>query len=228
MLLHRQTVFRPRSAGCWDSWSSIPAALNTPRRPRLPHLRLRTRDGRGRGGRRQAELRKRPRERERTAGRPLFPDLRTPHCAIVTQCRRMRRRSTEFLRLRETLAPLLTWGCSSIGRALEWHSGGRRFDPDQLHQLPIQDHKTAAERPPFLFRCGVRRQRRLSQNIGPPPSRRLTCRRLAGTALAKNVPRERYARARRPHVSRRDAGGPIESGGVASALHVRIGTALPA
>jgi hypothetical protein len=25
------------------------------------------------------------------------------------------------------------WGCSSVGRALEWHSRGRRFDPDQLH-----------------------------------------------------------------------------------------------
>jgi|WetSurSiteA1Bulk_404760.scaffolds.fasta_scaffold02961_5 putative endonuclease len=27
-----------------------------------------------------------------------------------------------------------SWGCSSVGRALEWHSRGRRFDPDQLHQ----------------------------------------------------------------------------------------------
>jgi hypothetical protein len=25
------------------------------------------------------------------------------------------------------------WGCSSIGRAPEWHSGGRGFDPHQLH-----------------------------------------------------------------------------------------------
>ena len=25
------------------------------------------------------------------------------------------------------------WGCSSVGRALEWHSRGRRFDPVQLH-----------------------------------------------------------------------------------------------
>src|SRR5947207_5446022 len=30
------------------------------------------------------------------------------------------------------------WGCSSIGRAPEWHSGGRRFDPDQLHQFDQQ------------------------------------------------------------------------------------------
>ena len=27
------------------------------------------------------------------------------------------------------------WGCSSAGRALEWHSRGRRFDPVQLHHL---------------------------------------------------------------------------------------------
>ena len=26
-------------------------------------------------------------------------------------------------------------GCSSVGRALEWHSRGRRFDPDQLHHI---------------------------------------------------------------------------------------------
>ena len=26
-----------------------------------------------------------------------------------------------------------TWGRSSAGRALEWHSRGRRFDPDRLH-----------------------------------------------------------------------------------------------
>src|SRR3954447_5770805 len=26
--------------------------------------------------------------------------------------------------------------CSSAGRAPDLHSGGRRFDPDQLHQLP--------------------------------------------------------------------------------------------
>ncbi len=25
------------------------------------------------------------------------------------------------------------WGCSSAGRALEWHSRGREFDPRQLH-----------------------------------------------------------------------------------------------
>ena len=29
------------------------------------------------------------------------------------------------------------WGHSSVGRALEWHSRGRRFDPAWLHQLPL-------------------------------------------------------------------------------------------
>ena len=30
-------------------------------------------------------------------------------------------------------AVLRSWGRSSVGRALEWHSRGRRFDPDRLH-----------------------------------------------------------------------------------------------
>ncbi len=30
------------------------------------------------------------------------------------------------------------WGRSSIGRAPEWHSGGRRFDPDRLHQASFE------------------------------------------------------------------------------------------
>ena len=29
-----------------------------------------------------------------------------------------------------------TWGYSSAGRALEWHSRGQRFDPAYLHQKP--------------------------------------------------------------------------------------------
>jgi hypothetical protein len=27
------------------------------------------------------------------------------------------------------------WGCSSAGRAPEWHSGGQGFDPPQLHKI---------------------------------------------------------------------------------------------
>ncbi len=29
-------------------------------------------------------------------------------------------------------------GCSSVGRAPDLHSGGRRFDPDQLHQRLVK------------------------------------------------------------------------------------------
>ena len=30
------------------------------------------------------------------------------------------------------------WGCSSTGRALEWHSRGKGFDPPHLHQKTLQ------------------------------------------------------------------------------------------
>ena len=37
------------------------------------------------------------------------------------------------LRLRDEA----TWGYSSAGRALEWHSRGQRFDPAYLHQRKV-------------------------------------------------------------------------------------------
>ena len=30
------------------------------------------------------------------------------------------------------------WGRSSVGRAPQWHCGGRRFDPDRLHACPLR------------------------------------------------------------------------------------------
>ena len=36
---------------------------------------------------------------------------------------------------RSTSQVVLFWGCSSVGRALEWHSRGQGFDSPQLHQL---------------------------------------------------------------------------------------------
>src|SRR6266508_5468805 len=39
------------------------------------------------------------------------------------------------------------WGCSSAGRAPEWHSGGRRFDPVQLHQLVASARLGSASAP---------------------------------------------------------------------------------
>ena len=41
---------------------------------------------------------------------------------------------TERARIRIIAGPN-PWGHSSVGRALEWHSRGRRFDPDWLHHL---------------------------------------------------------------------------------------------
>ncbi len=38
-------------------------------------------------------------------------------------------------RLNSYVISIRTRGCSSDGRALEWHSRGRRFDPAQLHQI---------------------------------------------------------------------------------------------
>ena len=35
----------------------------------------------------------------------------------------------------ESDAVSISGGCSSAGRAPDLHSGGRRFDPDQLHQI---------------------------------------------------------------------------------------------
>ena len=33
-----------------------------------------------------------------------------------------------------------TWGYSSAGRALEWHSRGQRFDPAYLHHRSLENH----------------------------------------------------------------------------------------
>ena len=38
----------------------------------------------------------------------------------------------------------MTWGCSSVGRALEWHSRGQGFDSPQLH------HKKAVRKDGFF------------------------------------------------------------------------------
>ena len=42
-------------------------------------------------------------------------------------------------------------GCSSVGRALEWHSRGQEFNSPQLHQKT----KGCPEGQPFLFRAAV-------------------------------------------------------------------------
>ena len=32
----------------------------------------------------------------------------------------------------------LVWACGAVGSALPWHGRGRRFEPDQVHQIPLQ------------------------------------------------------------------------------------------
>ena len=44
-----------------------------------------------------------------------------------------------------------TWGRSSPGRALEWHSRGSRFDPDRLHQEKAPEGRGCAGSGAFLF-----------------------------------------------------------------------------
>src|SRR5437868_9338535 len=42
----------------------------------------------------------------------------------------MKRLVFSFTRLRRVV-----WACGSAGSALPWHGRGRRFDPDQVHQI---------------------------------------------------------------------------------------------
>ena len=48
---------------------------------------------------------------------------------------------------------VVTRGCSSLGRALEWHSRGSRFDPDHLHQRRVaaDDTRTPLLRGALVF-----------------------------------------------------------------------------
>ena len=73
---------------------------------------------------------------------PGYPPLRHPH----RHRHRHRSRPPTGPRCRCAIdtAPTLcyksapAWGRSSVGRAPEWHSGGRRFDPDRLHQASFE------------------------------------------------------------------------------------------
>src|SRR5690606_23911168 len=49
---------------------------------------------------------------------------------------------------RSTAAAEPVWGRSSVGRALEWHSRGRRFEPARLHQ---RKHDRACSSRPYRF-----------------------------------------------------------------------------
>ena len=52
---------------------------------------------------------------------------------------------------------LSTWACGAVGSALPWHGRGRRFDPDQVHQIrsSFMDRKrNEGQRVPQKGICG--------------------------------------------------------------------------
>lgn len=67
---------------------------------------------------------------------PLFGGRFLPksnkECQFQNFSRQVARILLQFTKFCATIIKL--WGHSSVGRALEWHSRGRRFDPDYLHQ----------------------------------------------------------------------------------------------
>ncbi len=52
-------------------------------------------------------------------------------CSPATESKVKKLNSSE---IQQNQGFLATWGYSSAGRALEWHSRGQRFDPAYLHQ----------------------------------------------------------------------------------------------
>ncbi len=92
----------------------------------------------------RATVQRLPRDRQRR--RPaIYPASR--RCQSLPQSARRRRSVDSPARIRLAEKSASAWGCSSVGRAPEWHSGGRRFDPDQLHQ-PNQA-RSCSNRPTF-------------------------------------------------------------------------------
>jgi hypothetical protein len=51
-------------------------------------------------------------------------------------------------------------GCSSVGRALEWHSRGRQFDPDQLHHVC---NRVGEFSPAFFLFCTIKPHHEISR-----------------------------------------------------------------
>jgi hypothetical protein len=39
----------------------------------------------------------------------------------------------------ENVVYLRSWACGAAGSALPWHGRGRRFDPDQVHQISFSE-----------------------------------------------------------------------------------------
>src|SRR3954467_9317329 len=73
-----------------------------------------------------------------------------------------------------TASTFPVWACSAAGSAPEWHSGGHRFDPGQVHHPSLAGFAARATdgRPPRTFRRGwllehtrAHRQRRMVSTV---------------------------------------------------------------
>src|ERR1700693_1795793 len=78
------------------------------------------------------------------------------------------------------IALLPEWACGAAGSALPWHGRGRRFDPDQVHQISYSDYDTQ--------KCGFAgTDRNRPDNGSSSVDVRLQCRRCpAGSASCGN------------------------------------------
>ncbi len=136
---------------------AAPASHDGRSRGRRPgHVRPRPRGRERRRRARQSQGRQGPRERERRhGGRTSHLRLSGRHaesypiCAAAESPARMRaaRNFNARIALGSVAAtPGETRGRSSAGRAPEWHSGGREFDPHRLHQSFFDHLEPAARR----------------------------------------------------------------------------------
>src|SRR5512144_1994559 len=90
------------------------------------------------------------------------------------------------------------WGCSSAGRAPEWHSGGRRFDPVQLHQTSLSlapDRSAPASDSPTPARPRlIPHSLPLLQREAPPFGRLLTLRKTRDEAPSSITSKDSWRR----------------------------------
>src|SRR4029077_8631499 len=84
----------------------------------------------------------------------------------------MKRLVFSFTRLRRVL-----WACGAAGSALPWHGRGRRFDPDQVHQILFTLEHPALSRSPMTKpknnlkpAQGLRGWKQISEFMGLPES----------------------------------------------------------
>src|SRR5580658_5625029 len=83
------------------------------------------------------------------------------------------------------------WACGAAGSALPWHGRGRRFDPDQVHQLHQQLGSTSPLRLCRIFVANSKTTPRTGAEIAPPGAESRGG--FGGGALASLVATERRA-----------------------------------